>query len=79
MSTLTALTSALAQSLSHTAQEYSRVFSNVLGLPFDLARQQYAHAVRAGLVENSMLAARDLELTLSALEQASLGPWARRL
>ena len=55
-----------------------RATSNALALPFDVAREQYARAVHAGLIENSMLAARDHALLLHALERATLGPLARR-
>ncbi|MCE9658960.1 MAG: hypothetical protein K8R60_10400 [Burkholderiales bacterium] len=48
-------------------------------LPFDAMRLAYASAVRAGLVENSMLASRDVERALGALERATLGPLARRV
>lgn len=52
---------------------------NALGLPFDIARAQYARAVQLGLVERSMLASRDFARTLSAMEQLLLGPWARHV
>lgn len=52
---------------------------NVLGLPFDVARAQYARAVQLGLVERSMLASRDFTRALSAVEQLTLGPWARHV
>lgn len=48
-------------------------------LPFDAARAQYASAVRAGWVERSMLASREVERTLATLEQLTLGPWARQV
>lgn len=47
--------------------------------PFDAVRAQYASAVRAGFVRNSMLASRDFEHTLGALERLTLGPLARRV
>ena len=50
---------------------------NVLGLPFDVAREHYSKAVRAGLVEKSLIASARFERTLSALEICALGPWAR--
>lgn len=50
---------------------------DVMGLPFDMARAQYARAVQLGLIERSMLASRDFARTLSAMEQLALGPWAR--
>lgn len=52
---------------------------NVLGLPFDIARAQYARAVQLGLLERSMLASRDFSRTLSAIERLALGPWARHV
>ncbi|MES2582884.1 MAG: hypothetical protein V4627_09230 [Pseudomonadota bacterium] len=52
---------------------------DVLGLPFDIARAQYARAVQLGLVERSMLASSNFARTLGALEQLALGPWARRV
>nr|WP_295772321.1 hypothetical protein [Rhodoferax sp.] len=52
---------------------------NVLGLPFDVARAQYACAVQLGLVERSMLASRNFSRILSALERLALGPWARHV
>ena len=48
-------------------------------LPFDALRFGYAGAVRAGLVENSMLASRDFEQALGRLERVTLGPLARRV
>lgn len=52
---------------------------NVLGLPFDIARAQHAHAVQLGLLERSMLASSDFARTLGAIERMTLGPWARRV
>lgn len=48
-------------------------------LPFDALRFSYARAVKAGLVEKSMLASRDFENAVSALERMTLGPLARRV
>ena len=45
--------------------------------PFDMLRAQRAAAVQAGLVPNSMLASRDFEHSLGALERLTLGRWAR--
>jgi hypothetical protein len=50
----------------------------LLALPFDTLRFQYAGAVRAGLVPRSLLAAGMLERTLDALEKLVLGPLARQ-
>ena len=46
--------------------------------PFDAMREQYASAVRAGVVERSLLASANFERKLGALERTMLGPWARR-
>lgn len=45
--------------------------------PFDALRAQHAGAVQAGLAPRSMLAARDFEHALGALERLALGPLAR--
>lgn len=50
-----------------------------LGLPFDLAREQYALAVRFGLIKNSLLASARFARELSKAEQQTLGPWARQV
>jgi len=51
----------------------------ILGLPFDLARANYAHAVRLGFLENSLLKSARFERELSEIERLSLGLWARRV
>jgi hypothetical protein len=56
-----------------------RALSGALALPFDAARAQYGAAVRWGLLPRSMLASRDFEKTLGALERLALGPLARRV
>lgn len=61
------------------ASDASRTTTLMLGLPFDLAREQYAHAIRLGLVKQSLLASTKFAQGLQALEQATLGPWARRV
>ncbi len=60
-----------AHAAAHTAIDCMR-------LPFDAAREQYAQGVQAGLIQRSMLAARDFEQALGSLEQLTLGPLARR-
>lgn len=47
--------------------------------PFDALRLQHAQAVQAGLMPNSMLASRNFEQALGALERLTLGPLARRV
>jgi hypothetical protein len=51
----------------------------IAAVPFDTLRANYASAVRAGLVRNSMLASRDFEHVVAALERVALGPLARRV
>jgi hypothetical protein len=65
--------------VAHGTSAVTQLGLGVLRLPFDAARTQYARAVQAGLVERSILASRDLELALGALEGLALGPLARRV
>ena len=44
---------------------------------FDLARNQYAAGVQAGLIERSLLASAAFERRLGLLERLTLGPLAR--
>lgn len=67
-----------AAALPAVAGNLTRVGSDFLALPFDVAREQYAKSVRAGLVERSLIASARFERTLSALEQMTLGCMARR-
>jgi len=66
-------------SFTQAASNASRTTTLILGLPFDLAREQYANAIRLGLVKQSLLASTKFAQSLQALEQATLGPWARRV
>lgn len=50
----------------------------VLSLPFDLVRENYAMAVKVGLIERSMLASAKFGRTLTHMEAIALGPLARR-
>lgn len=52
---------------------------DLLSLPFDTARAQYANAVRCGLVARSLLASARFERHLDTLEKLSYGPFARRV
>lgn len=54
-----------------------QLFSHSLQWPFDAMRSQHASAVRAGLIANSILASRDFEQAVDALEHLTLGPFAR--
>jgi hypothetical protein len=56
-----------------------QVVSDSLHLPFDILRSQHAGAVHAGFLANSILASRDFERTVDALEHITLGPFARHL
>jgi len=60
------------------ARASSKALSDCMALPFDIARERYARAVRAGLVERSLLASARFSQTLTAMERLALGPWARR-
>jgi len=62
----------LNTALGHTA-------TLILGLPFDLARANYARAVRLGLIEHSMLKSARFARELSEIERLALGLWARRV
>lgn len=58
--------------------EMTRHISQVLALPFDMAREQYAKSARAGLIESSIIASARFEHAVSAMEQLTLGGMARR-
>lgn len=62
----------LTTALGHTT-------SLILHLPFDLARANYARAVRFGLLQSSLLKSARFERDLGAVERLALGPWARRV
>lgn len=68
-----------SQNYDGLAHAVKRTSALVLGLPFDVAREQYASAVRAGFIERSMLGWAKFERTVSAMETLTLGPWARRV
>jgi len=57
----------------------AKTTSLMLGLPFDLARANYANAVRLGLIKQSLLNSARFEQQLSIVERLTLGPWARRV
>jgi len=62
-----------------TSEALSKTISLVLGRPFDVARAQYAIGVRAGLFKDSMLASARFSRDIGALENLTLGPWARQV
>lgn len=65
--------------LPNHAMAASGISLDLLRLPFDVARAQYAQAVQLGLVKRSMLASRDFARTVGVMEQLALGPLARRV
>ena len=52
---------------------------SALVMPFDMAREQYASSVQAGLIERSLLSSAKFGRALSELENWMLGPWARNV
>lgn len=60
-----------------TAEALTRAVSGWLALPFDGLRVAHAFAVKEGWVSRSLLASRDFERSVVALERAALGPFAR--
>ena len=67
------------KNLTTAAMSFNRTLTLLQGLPFDMAREQYAKAVQAGLIERSMLRWAKFERQLDLLEKMTLGPWARRV
>ena len=68
-----------SQDLSKTAASFNRTAALFQGLPFDIAREQYAKAVQFGLIQRSMLASTKFAQQIDLLEKMTLGPWARRV
>ncbi|MBE0474257.1 hypothetical protein [Rhodoferax sp.] len=68
-----------SQPMKNTTTDFSRTLSLVKGMPFDMAREQYAKAVQIGLIQRSMLAWAKFERQIDQLEKMTLGPWARRV
>ena len=67
------------QGLAKAAAAAGKTSQLALSLPFDVARETYAKAVRIGLIEDSMLAEAKFARDLGKLEKLSLGPWARHV
>lgn len=65
--------------ITTTLTAIAKTNSDLLALPFDVAREQYAKAVKVGLIERSLLASANFGRMMSALEKLTLGPWARGL
>jgi len=68
-----------SQNLTTPATSFGRTLALVRCLPFDMAREQYAKGVQAGLIQRSMLAWAKFERQIDQLEKMTLGPWARRV
>ena len=74
-----AVTCPILPAVADSASAAAQVGLGILRLPFDSARAQYARGVQVGLIERSILASRDFECALGALERLTLGPLARRV
>ena len=72
------ITAKLAGCMTTIATSLAALFSEMLAVPFDIARYQYANAVRLGLLKPSLIASARFGRTLSTLERCTLGPLARR-
>jgi hypothetical protein len=69
----------VSEDLNTISTSFNQTFALLQGLPFDMAREQYAKAVQVGLIERSMIAWAKFERQLDLLEKMTLGPWARRV
>jgi hypothetical protein len=72
-----AVTRTVLPAVTESAIAVAQVGMGALRWPFDAARVQYALGVQTGLFKRSILASRDVEGVLGALERLSLGPLAR--
>ena len=72
-------TSNYQASLASWTRSVQSATSDALAIPFDLAREQYALSVQAGLIERSLLASARFSRALIAAEKLTLGPWARQV
>lgn len=68
-----------AKNLNATATSFNRTLELLKGLPFDMARENYAKAVQVGLIKRSLLHWAKFERHIDLLEKMTLGPWARRV
>lgn len=68
-----------SQTFRKTAVSFGRTAALMQGLPFDMAREHYANAVKIGLIERSLLDWAKFERQIDCLEKIMLGPWARRV
>lgn len=68
-----------SQNISKTTTSFGHTAALMQVLPFDMAREQYANAVKFGLIERSLLGWAKFERQIDLLEKIMLGPWARRV
>lgn len=69
----------LTPGISRTASALAHTTKLMLGWQFDMARANYARAVRLGFIEHSLLRSARFERELAEVERHSLGLWARRV
>lgn len=67
------------QDFTKTTASFNRTAALFHGLPFDMAREQYAKAVQFGFIQRSKLASAKFAQHIDLLEKMTLGPWARRV
>lgn len=68
----------IPDSMGEAAKSHGTPAVAILAIPFDVARQQYVAATRAGIIELSMISNTKFEKALGALEDFALGPLSRR-
>ena len=69
----------LVPGIARTASALAHTTKLVLGWPFDMARANYAKAVRFGFIEHSLLHGAKFERELAEVERHALGLWARQV
>lgn len=69
----------LIPGIARTASSLAHTTKLALGWPFDMARVNYARAVRLGLIEHSLLQGAKFERELAEMERHTLGLWARQV
>jgi hypothetical protein len=74
-----AVTRTVLPAMTESAAAVAHAGLGIVRWPFDAARVQYALGVQGGLFKRSILASRDFEGELGALERMTLGPLARHL
>ncbi len=74
-----AQTSSYPQGLAKAAVAVGRTSQLAMGVPFDVALETYAKAVRIGFIRDSILAEAKFARSLGTLEKLTLGPWARQV